>query len=91
MMFDEKFNEIVVSQVTAFQSFLAEQSRDGHSSPSGRTAVVDEKVDEITGLGHDLGPPYQVLLGTPRRDVAGRAYAKPANPAGWSSSMAESK
>ena len=91
MVFDEKFNEIVVGQVIAFQTFLAEQGCDGYSGPSGCTAVVDEKVDEIAGLGHDLGLAYQVSLGTPSHDVAGRIYARPANPAECSPSMAESK
>jgi len=40
MVFDEKFNEIVVGQVIAFQTFLAEQSCDGYWGPSGRTALA---------------------------------------------------
>src|SRR6202165_5147007 len=56
LVFDEKFNELVVAHVPEFQTFLAEQRRDSYSSFPRRSVVVDQKVDEITSLGHDFGP-----------------------------------
>ena len=45
VVFDEKFNELVVAHVPEFQTFLAEQRRDSYSSFPRRSVVVDQKVD----------------------------------------------
>ena len=67
VVFDEKFNELVVAHVPEFQTFLAEQRRDSYSSFPRRSVVVDQKVDEITSLGHDFGPLTSTLYQVVRR------------------------
>jgi hypothetical protein len=67
VVFDEKFNELVVAHVPEFQTFLVEQRRDSYSSFPRRSVVVDQKVDEITSLGHDFGPLTSTLYQVSRR------------------------